>query len=1390
MEGKRKYFVLVLFLLLALMIFAFANPITEDGKDFQDNSNDETEQVEKPEIIVDSEKEDNNNNNYVPVVRPVQPMQPVQNETTTENTQEDEIDTTYEDALAAVEYAEATYKAEDVEKAKELVNKVTDTTKKGELEDRLAEVEAGIEVMELIEELEYQVGKATEREDIVSAKDYRDENEVAKKLDTLTNEEVKEALKERLDKVNEYLDDETAPVVNIKDKDIFTEDVEITVEDENDVTITLTKDEQALEDTSKTSGDGIYTLTVIDKSFNETKVTFTVDGTKPVFNGLEDGKHYEEITIDVEDLTTTGIMISQDYQPEILIQNGTTIAIEGTFTLTATDEAGNSNTITVVVDKNAPTIERTSDVEYPTADEKVTIKDRYLNTVVVEGPEQEGTYTEFTVDENKENGTIEFTFTKEGTYKVTATDTIGNVTEETFTIDKTAPIINGFETNKYYYNTTIKPELIEANIESYTLNGEEYDGKEITEDGHYVLVATDKAGFTTTVKFAIDTTAPTITGIDKDFINKTVTPVIEDENLAYVTINKLPYIPGTPIFLYGKYELVAYDKAGNSTTVKFTLDNIKPKVLLLDRIEYISGKYLPIKPVILEQYIDTIVVKKNGVVIPYEKGQQLTDDATYEITVTDKAGNTETVTFTMDSVSPTAMVKPAQLGVVSKLDLNNLEVVDSLDDLNFALLNKDILLTEDAEFFLFKKNKDINVLDKNIPIYKPVAMSEDKVIDEEGEYYLVAYDKAYNVTAIAFTVDRSAPIINAKDGEFYKSLTLNVEDANLSSITVKKKGVSVGAIVENGYVIDKDGTYTITAKDIIGEKELEENYKEHITTVTIHIDTKTPTANVVEGGIYKKVTVNVKDEHLKSVTINGKEYDGKEIDEKGTYKLVAKDKANNKLEVEFEIDPTPITITGVTNKELYNTDKKVTVTARDENAKILLNGTETAKEFTVNKEGKHTIKVTDKWGNEESVTFTLDKTPATINNPFDGLNVEVGAAKDSSKEVEALVEDNHDADRYLKPTVKHSVKGNMGELSSIPTTADYVGEYTLTYNTKDAAGNISETLEVKVSVVIKDYVVKFVDVDNNNFKYTYGDAISPYKVTIYSAALGKNVDYEAKDVTFSVEGNKTLKYVGTYKVTATVNGTKFPGVTAESQVFTIVQKEVEVAFTKTNGTTTLDQYEYDGKKDPFTATITSGLINDDTATVEVTYDTTTFDAGSQYTATANIIDNNNYKVKNADYNFKVTKATATVVINSKDDIQITNNEGKEIEESVKINTITDVATGTAKGGIAYGKYEIKQEKKYNVGFTIIDVVSTNTNNVTIETVPTKGVESLDNITQSLNNIKSSIESNSVYKIIKRLAPELSITLEEDVTDNLNKKIVEVETKGYSKLFVDTPIEVK
>jgi len=839
MEGKKRYIALVIFLFLALMIFTFANPGEED-KEFTDGGNKEqTEQVDKNEQTKEENTENQENNQ-------------------TENNQVK--DNSYETALAAVEKAEASYKQDDVDAAKELVNKVTDPTKKGELEDRLDEVEAGIEVMSLIQELEYQVAKSENKDDLNDAKDYRDEHEVAEKVAALTNEKVKEALQERLDKVSKILDDDKAPVVNIENNQAFKENTTIEVEDEagNDFTIYLSKDgeeKEEIENGTTTTSEGIYELTVVDKAFNEETIRFVVDGTNPKFNGLTSGKHYEEIKIAVEDLSNTTITISKDHTEKTSVDNNTTITEEGTYEITATDEAGNTTTVWVAVDKTAPTIERTDEVEYPTSDQTVTVKDKFLTAVKVEGPEFAGTYTrdDFTVGEHNENFAIEFNFTKEGTYTINATDKFGYVTKETFTIDKTAPVINGLEEGKYFYNTSVKPELVEENIASYTLNGESYDGKEITKDGYYTLVAIDKAGQKREVKFAIDQTAPIITGVeDNKFYNTTVKPGVEDANLAYVTINKLPYVPGVPVFLYGKYELVAVDKAGNSTTVNFTIDTIAPKVLLLDRIEYISGKYLPIKPVILEQYIDSIVMKKDGEVIPYEKGQQLTDDAKYEMTVTDKAGNTTTVEFTMDSVSPTAMVKPAQLGVVSELDLNNLEVIDSLDDLNLALLNKDILLTEDAEFILLKKEKSYSILDKEIPIYKPITMPADKKITEEGEYVLIAYDKAYNLTAIKFTVDKSAPVINGLEAgkEFYTTdVTITVTEANPYkllgqdvTVTVTKKGILFPTVktykANETFTLNEDGEYTIKAKDIAGNETEEITFTIDKTAPVINADIK------------------------------------------------------------------------------------------------------------------------------------------------------------------------------------------------------------------------------------------------------------------------------------------------------------------------------------------------------------------------------------------------------------------------------------------------------------------------------------------------------------------------------------------------------------------------
>ena len=664
MEGKKKYFVLVLFLLLALMIFAFANPIVEDDKEFQDNSKDKTEQVEKPDVIVDTEKDNNNN---VPVVRPTQP---VQNNQTTED-KEDEIDTTYEDALEAVKYAEATYKAEDVEKAKELVNKVTDTTKKGELEDRLAEVEAGIEVMELIKELEYQVGKATEREDIVSAKDYRDEKEVAKKLEALTNEEVKKALQERLDKVSKILDDETAPVVNIKNNEAFKEDVTITVEDDNEFYMYLSKDgkdAEKVENNHKTTGEGIYTLTVVDKALNETTIRFVVDGTAPVFKGLENTKHYDEFTVEVEDISEVTIMISKDGEEEKEIANNTKVTEEGTYKITATDEAGNTTTYWVAIDNTAPTIERTSSDIYPTTKQEVKVFDRYLITVEVTINGKSTIYErkDFTVGEHNENFAIELEFSSDGDYKIVATDHKGLTTTDEFTIDSIFPFIGNVKDGEYY-NTDVEPEIVEKNIETIKLNNQDYNGEKISEEGTYTLVVTDKSGHSVSKTFTIDKTAPTIKNVEEGKYYKNVTPIVEDENLDTVKLYRivgktklqvLTYKNGDAITTDGKYEIVATDKAGNAAD---------PVVVTVE--VYKADYYLEFEDVSTytyngtKQYPKAVIKDENGIVtgeVSYviEDNKNATDAGTYKVTA-----STDTYTR-VSSISKEFTIEQREVKVV------------------------------------------------------------------------------------------------------------------------------------------------------------------------------------------------------------------------------------------------------------------------------------------------------------------------------------------------------------------------------------------------------------------------------------------------------------------------------------------------------------------------------------------------------------------------------------------------------------------------------------------------------------------------------------------------------------------------------------------------------
>jgi alpha-tubulin suppressor-like RCC1 family protein len=315
--------------------------------------------------------------------------------------------------------------------------------------------------------------------------------------------------------------------------------------------------------------NGSFEFVATDRAGNIGTLTVTVnhiDLIPPEVYGVENGKHYNQ---DVTITFSEGTVKLNNTE----ISSGTTIRDEGSYTLNAMDDLGNTMSLGFVIDKTPPVITIEPYSTIPTNQD-----------VVIKASTNEGIL-------NK----ILHVFTENGSFTFIATDLAGNISEKTVTIshiDKTPPEVFGVENNQYY-NTS---KTITFNEGTATLDGQSFfSGGVVSAEGEYTLIVTDDLGNKNTIYFIIDKTAPVIT-ITPYSTETTHLPVTISVTADEGTLNNESHTFNEN----GSFTFVATDLAGNVTEETVTITHIvsptQVKTIsisqLPSKLNYIQGEQL------------------------------------------------------------------------------------------------------------------------------------------------------------------------------------------------------------------------------------------------------------------------------------------------------------------------------------------------------------------------------------------------------------------------------------------------------------------------------------------------------------------------------------------------------------------------------------------------------------------------------------------------------------------------------------------------------------------------------------------------------------------------------------------------------------------------------
>lgn len=381
------------------------------------------------------------------------------------------------------------------------------------------------------------------------------------------NETVKTIEITNIDETPPTEEDTTPPEVNnVQDNGIYNHSVTPTITDEHLAEIYLTRNGIDVEDYQNgdtIEDEGAYVLNAVDETGNEVVVKFVIDKTAPEITINQENTDNENVEVSfslLDNLTNIDMVkVTQGEQTIDYFENGgqeltlqkeensalaaINVKENGTYTVYVEDEAGNAKievfevtTITEepeVDDTTPPTIQTTEESINENESIKVTIHvtdtQSQIETIKIANGEQnadyfesEGTTLQMKTDDKSAEAAV--MITENGTYTIYAEDEQGNKTVKVITIteivtpeptpdpepdDTTPPTITGVR-DGVTYGTEVTPRIEDENLASVTLtrNGnvvEDYqNGDTISENGTYVLTATDEAGNQTVIEFVID----------------------------------------------------------------------------------------------------------------------------------------------------------------------------------------------------------------------------------------------------------------------------------------------------------------------------------------------------------------------------------------------------------------------------------------------------------------------------------------------------------------------------------------------------------------------------------------------------------------------------------------------------------------------------------------------------------------------------------------------------------------------------------------------------------------------------------------------------------------------------------------------------------------------